>query len=263
MPAHNAARFISQAIGSVIWQTHDDWELIIVDDKSSDDTLAICRKFSADCENIKVIALSVNVGPAEARNRALEVVTGRYVAFLDSDDLWLPDFLERMVRFSIENDYQFCFSSYYIANSSLEVSRVYDVPSVVGRDRLPVSTDISCLTAFIEANVVAGLKMRDLRYGEDLLFWVDVLRVTEVAHGLPVPLAIYRAGNISSGSKFGFVSKRWRLYRCGFKYSVIRSLWSLALASLNVAKKYYAPRSTAGMKDSYEQGVSNVVKFLA
>src|SRR5699024_344342 len=112
MPAYNSGNYIEEAIDSVLKQTYENWELLIVDDKSTDNTLNLIKKYSLKDSRIKYTSLNRNSGPAIVRNKAIDMASGDYIAFLDSDDLWFERKLEKQITFIYENNYNFTCTSY-------------------------------------------------------------------------------------------------------------------------------------------------------
>ena len=120
MPSYNSENFIIESIESVLAQTYSNWELIIVDDCSPDDSNKIIAKYIDSDSRIKLIKLQKNSGPAIARNMAIETANSRYIAFLDSDDVWLPNKLEKQIKFMQDNDLAFTYSSYKLVGEDNE-----------------------------------------------------------------------------------------------------------------------------------------------
>ena len=132
MPAYNAEKYIEEAIESVLKQTYRNWELIIVNDCSIDATEQIVKKYQEKDERIKFHSLTENHGVANARNTALQNAVGRYIAFLDSDDMWLPEKLEKQIGFMKINNYVFTYHQYRHFASRDKVGKIVNIPLKLG-----------------------------------------------------------------------------------------------------------------------------------
>ena len=150
-PAYNSAKFIAETIYSVQNQTHVNWEMIIVDDGSSDETLAIVQAFIDEDKRIQCYKLEQNSGPAVARNFAIEKAKGAFMTFIDADDIWFPNFIENSIKTIEKTGVSFVFSSYKRSNENLEfVYSDFIVPQKVTYTDILKSNSISCLTAFVD-----------------------------------------------------------------------------------------------------------------
>lgn len=214
MPVHNSSKFVRGSIESVINQTFRDWELILVDDCSDDDSLKIIERFARSDHRIKVIALSKNSGAAVARNTAIEAARGRYIAFLDSDDLWFPEKLSKQLLFMNEKQASFSFSAYEVIDESGAFVREIGVPGEVTYSDLLKTCVIGCLTVIYDTKVHGKVYMPLIRKRQDFGLWLRLLQDGTVAHGLNCPLAQYRErqGSISSNKAWAALYN-WRIYR--------------------------------------------------
>ena len=213
-PAYNASLLIPQTIASVQSQTLKDWEMLIVDDCSTDETCAVVQRYAASDSRIKLICHSGNGGPARARNTALSAASGCYIAFLDSDDLWLPDKLERQLAFMGEKDAAFSYTLYrQFTENSEQPKKIILLPTSFSYRSLLRNTGIACLTVMIDTQKTGPIKMPLVRH-EDYALWLNVLNRGIVAHGLMEDLARYRVAKGSvSGNKLRSVTWVWRIYR--------------------------------------------------
>lgn len=213
-PSHNSAPFISETIQSVLNQSFSDWELIIVDDCSTDNSVDVIQSFVERDSRIKLIQLSENSGAAVARNRAIEAAQGRYIAFLDSDDLWLPDKLKKQLAFMQTNDYPFCYAAYDKRDEHGQVFGHIGVPDRVSYSDLLKMCSIGCLTAMYDTEYFGKVTMPLIRKRQDLGLWLKLLKKTEYAYGLNQTLAQYRVRTDSiSANKANAAKFTWRLYR--------------------------------------------------
>ncbi|MBC2304415.1 glycosyltransferase family 2 protein [Listeria booriae] len=214
MPCFNAMNVIGDSIDSVLAQTYADWELIIVDDASADQSLAAIEPYLTD-PRIQLLAKEKNEGVALARNDGLTRSTGRYVAFLDSDDLWRPHKLEQQLTALTEKDAVLSYSAYEtFQESPLNPVKVIQVPESITYQELLKNTIIGCLTVVIDRHKTGAFEMPNLPGGEDTATWLNILRENGVAYGIQEPLAYYRtSGSSLSGNKLKMVRRTWRMYR--------------------------------------------------
>lgn len=234
MSAHNAERFLRESIESVLRQTYSNWELIIVDDASTDKVLSIAESFAADEPRIRVIRCATNCGVSRARNLGIEAARGQYLAFLDSDDLWMRGKLDTQVCFLAKSGGGFCFGSYRRMNNKGRTSNLIQVPERVTYDHLLYGNVIGCLTVLIDRTKVGPFLMPSVKH-EDFATWLSILKRGHVAWGIRQDLARYRVSSSSlSGNKWRAAYWTWNIYRktenlpfhraiaCFFRY-VLRS----------------------------------------
>jgi teichuronic acid biosynthesis glycosyltransferase TuaG len=240
MPARNAERFIETAIRSVIDQSHARWELVVVDDASTDGTADRVAAAARADARIRLIRLDQRVGPGPARNVALAGVRGDYVAFLDSDDVWLPAKLERQLQFMRERGAAFCIHGYrMIDEHGHERGRAISVPERVDYELLLRHTIIAPVTVLLERARVGPLEMPDLPQHEDLVLWFTILKRGIVAHGMPDELARYRIVKRSaSRDKLRSARRMWRVYRRIEGLSFARAAWCYSHYAWNAWRKY-------------------------
>src|SRR5690606_24400414 len=213
-PLYNCSEFMWGTIESVINQAFPDWEMIMVDDCSTDSTLEIAESYARRDSRIKVIRLSENSGAAVARNTAIERATGRYIAFLDSDDRWYPQKLERQLAFMEREGIHFSYAAYEKVDPEGNVVAKLRVPEKVGyHDLLKVCT-IGCLTAMYDTKHLGKVYMPLIRKRQDLGLWLRILKKVPYAYGVQEVLGQYqlRAESISA-DKRSAARYTWRLYR--------------------------------------------------
>lgn len=215
MPSYNAAKFIAASIQSVIEQTYNNWELLITDDCSKDDTVKIVEKFIVEDNRIKLFSTGKNSGPACARNKSLENATGKYIAFLDSDDVWVSHKLETQLKFMIEKNIAFSFSSYSVMKEDgTPIGNTINVPKVIGYHGYLRNTIIGCLTVIIDREKTGNFIMPNIKTSEDMALWLNIMKRGFKAWGLQVPLAQYRVVSKSLTSKKWIEAKYvWKVYR--------------------------------------------------
>lgn len=213
-PLYNCSDYLEQTIQSVLSQTYQDWEMIMVDDCSTDNSLEIAQKYAAQDSRIKVFQLEKNSGAAVARNTAIEATAGRFIAFLDSDDKWLPHKLETQIQFMEDNDVAFSYAAYEKINEEGKVFGLMGVPEKVNYKQLLKTCVIGCLTAVYDVNKLGKVYMPTSTKREDFATWLNILKQIDFAHGLTVPLAQYRVyANQTSGKKASMAKENWQLYR--------------------------------------------------
>ncbi|MBF7731161.1 glycosyltransferase family 2 protein [Pseudomonas sp. N040] len=212
-PVFNSSRFLRETLESVKAQTREDWELICVDDGSSDDSAAVVESFAArDCR-IRLIRLGQNSGAAVARNVGIDAARGRYIAFLDSDDLWLPHKLETQLEFMRHKQAAFSFTAYDRVDEYNYHLRRVDVPSRLTYEQMLTACYIGCLTAIYDTAHFGKQHMPLMRKRQDYGLWLQLLKKVDCAHGLQEVLARYRVRPHSlSAKKLGTARYTWRVY---------------------------------------------------
>lgn len=223
MPVHNGAATIDKSIESVLAQTYQDWELIIVDDCSVDNTKSVIARYSD--RRIRYFRQEENAGVAQARNIGIKLARGRYIAFLDSDDLWLMDKLRRQLSFMRENHYGFTYTEYRCFTENLqETSKIIKVKDVVDYKELLKGNCIGCLTVMLDKKMFANIEMLKWRH-EDYITWLNLLKNGAKAYGLHEDLARYRKSLYSlSGNKLKSLYWTWLVYYKSQKLSFFLSI---------------------------------------
>ncbi|NQZ60248.1 MAG: glycosyltransferase family 2 protein [Lentisphaeraceae bacterium] len=213
MPAYNCEDFIEESIKSVLAQTYKNWELLIVDDCSSDGTQRVINSYLNDCR-ITSIKNTTNLGGAGSRNRAIKEAKGRYIAFLDSDDLWSNDKLEKQISFMSAGDYGFTFSGYSTMAENGEIRVAIKVPAKVSFKRLLKHNCIGCLTAIYDTKPHGKIYMPLVRKRQDFALWLELLKKFDYAYSLKLNLGQYRIREGSlSASKIDAFKYYWRVLR--------------------------------------------------
>lgn len=229
-PTYNSAKYIAETILSVQNQTYSNWEMIIVDDGSVDETEHIIKSISVHDNRIQFFKLNQNSGPAIARNKAIEKAQGGYMTFLDADDIWFPGFIENSIRTIEETGIHFVFSSYKRSNEELEfVYSDFIVPKKVTYSDILKTNSISCLTAFIDINVLSKKTMPIIRKRQDMGLWLSYLKEIPFAYGIQETQAIYRIRkNSLSRKKSDLIKYQWQFYRNVEKLTVFQSLYYMS-----------------------------------
>lgn len=234
-PSYNSSLFISNTIESVLSQTITDWEMIIVDDFSNDDSAEIVQSFVEKDHRIKLIKLNRNLGVAEARNVAINEASGRYIAFLDSDDIWLPNKLElQMGKF--EEGAKLVFSSYYRMFSD-GTKRLVKIPKHITYEKLLLGNCIGNLTASYDAEALGKFYQKTIGH-EDYLMWLEVVKNAGFGVGIQEPLACYRVGKGTlSSNKLKSAIWTWKIYRNNLNMGLLKSTSCFFMYMCNSLKK--------------------------
>ena len=229
-PAHNSERFLPETIRSVLAQTFSQWEMIIIDDVSTDSTPEIVRRFAKEDPRVRNVRLDTKSGAGGARNAGMDAARGRFLAFLDSDDLWLPRKLEVQVEFMRKTKAPFTYAGYRMIDENGRVmGRPIHAPVAMGYRDLLKNTAIGCLTVMLDREVCAGERMPALTRHEDLVLWYALLKRGIVARGIPEDLARYRIVRGSrSRDKLSTAAHMWKVYRDVEKLSLPDALWCFA-----------------------------------
>ena len=229
-PTYNCGHFIEETIRSVLSQTYTNWEMIIVDDCSTDDTRQIVEQF-ADDSRIKYHCLEHNSGAAVARNTALRIAKGRWIAFLDSDDIWLPEKLEKQIKFMEDNGYAFSYHKYdEIDEIGKPLGKLLSGPKHISRLGMISYCWPGCLTVMYDAEKIGLIQIADIKKNNDYAMWLRVSRKAS-CHLLPDLLAQYRKrqGSISNTNYTSLIKWHYRLFKDTESYSC----FSAALCTAN------------------------------
>lgn len=240
MPAFNSEATIDAAIVSVREQSFSDWELIIIDDRSSDRTREKIASWEFVDERIHAVFLNCNGGAAAARNAGLDMAAGRYMAFLDSDDRWKPEKLENQLAFMKSHHYAFTFTGYeYILADGTANGKKVTAPKQVSYTDMLKNTIVGCLTVMIDRSLTGPFRMPPLRARQDLATWLSLLKKGICAYGLDQCLAEYRIsgkGSVS-GNKWKSAGKTWYVYRNVEKLSMLSACWYFCNYAANAVLK--------------------------
>lgn len=213
MPSYNTGRFISETINSVLNQTYTNWELIIVDDCSNDDTDAVVAMYND--ERIRYLKNEENSGAAISRNRALREAKGKWIAFLDSDDLWTSDKLKKQIEFMKKNDYKFSYTNYgEIDEESNLLGRTVTGPKRITQTGMYNYCWPGCLTVMYDAEAIGLVQIEDIKKNNDYAMWLKVCKKAD-CYLLNENLARYRkrSGSISNHRYTKLIKWHYKLYR--------------------------------------------------
>ncbi|ALR93065.1 glycosyltransferase family 2 protein [Vibrio sp. Vb5031] len=243
MPTYNSTGTVVESIQSVLSQTYKNWELIIVDDRSTDNTWQVIQTYADKYDNIRVYQNKENLGAGASRNFAIKKARGRFIAFLDSDDLWTEDKLAEQIPFMLENNYPLTYTHYSRFTSEEELS-VVTAPEYTTYKKLMYSNVIGCLTAVYDAQALGKRYMPLIRKRQDMGLWLDILKDTPKAYCLPKPLAKYRMDSGMTANKFSVLSYQWKFYRDVVGLSLPRSLFTFSVYAVKGTMKHRTKRKS-------------------
>lgn len=230
MPTYNCGRFIAESINSVLSQTYTNWELLIVDDCSADNTAEVVASFKDP--RILYQRNEHNSGAAVTRNTALRLAKGKYIAFLDSDDLWMPEKLERQIAFMEKNGYAFSYTNYEeIDDTSKPTGVNISGPKHITKFGMYAFCWPGCLTVMYDASEVGLIQIEDIKKNNDYAMWLKVCKKAD-CYLLDENLAKYRrgrSGSISTHSISTMIKWHYKLWHDAEKMNVVSSLWYTAL----------------------------------
>lgn len=225
-PSYNCGDFVAETIRSVLSQTYTHWEMVIVDDASTDETVKRIEPFLKDTR-IRLIQNPVNSGAASTRNRALREAKGRWIAFLDADDLWKPEKLERQLQFMQSHPCSFSYTQYTETNQfSHDLGVLVTGPSHITRTGMFRYCWPGCLTVMYDTEKVGLIQIADIRKNNDYAMWLQIAEKTD-CHLLPEPLAVYRRreGSISNHTYFLLIRWHYRLFREALSFPPSKALF--------------------------------------
>lgn len=248
MPSYNCGQYVENTIHSVQAQTYQNWEIIFVDDCSTDDTMDRVLAMKKEDDRIHLFRNSSNSGAAVSRNTALCQAKGRWIAFLDSDDLWEPNKLERQIRFMEEYGYKFSYTYYSEMDADgNDTSVIVLGPKKITKAKMFAFCWPGCLTVMYDVEAVGLIQIEDVKKNNDYAMWLKVCQKAD-CYLLPEVLAKYRrgrSGSVSSHSISTMIKWHYKLFREAEKKSVVSSLWH---TSINLICGFYKKRKYIQIK---------------
>lgn len=225
-PTYNAEKYIRQTLQSVLDQSYQNWEMILADDASTDNTVVIIEEFAQKDNRIKLFKLSENCGNGFTRNVALEEASGKYIAYLDADDLWFPDKLEKQIQFLKTNSLYFTFSFYdSIDEEGNDLNRRVESPNPLTYKELFFCNYVGNLTAIYDADYFGKIILKNSQKRQDWRIWLTILKQIKIAKPVPESLAFYRIReNSVSSSKFKLIKHNFGVYREFHRYNFVFSV---------------------------------------
>ena len=244
MPAYNCEKYVVEAINSILAQTYRNWELLVLDDGSKDNTLRIIEEFSQKDSRIKALPNGKNMGVSATRNRGIELASGDWIAFLDSDDMWEPFKLEKQFQVVEKKSAEFLFTgASYINEEGEPFKGIFEVPEKVTYKKLRNQNVISCSSVLVKKKYFENIKMEKDEMHEDYAVWLRILKLGVTAYGVNEPLLIYRISrNSKSGNKMKTVKMTYKVFRfvginpIGSAYFMMRHV----IASVGKYKKIFS-----------------------
>lgn len=224
-PTYNTEAFISDTIDSVRAQSYTNWELVLVDDASSDRTVEILNSYAAIDDRIKVHILETNSGAAIARNTAIENASGAYIAFLDADDLWKPEKLTKQIAFMQEKNIAVSFTSYELMDEAgRSLGKMVKALPKVNFSKMLKSNYIGNLTGIYDAEELGKVYMPNIRKRQDWALWLTLVQKVGFAYSLEAPLSRYRVReNSISSNKLNLLKYNYTIYRKALKFGAFKS----------------------------------------
>tara|TARA_Y100001934_G_C12379079_1_gene791152 strand:+ start:2400 stop:3197 length:798 start_codon:yes stop_codon:yes gene_type:complete len=251
-PCFNAEKTLPKTVASVQKQTFVDWELILVDDQSSDRTYQTALQLSKGDDRIKAIQLSENGGAAKARNCAIEHAKGTFIAFIDADDCWLPEKLMRQLGAMKEKGWPLSYTAYTRLNNKGETINTVGVPEKLSYRQLLKTNYIGCSTAIYDAQQLGKVYMPELRKRQDYGLWLKILRSTSFAYGINESLTHYlvQEGSLSS-QKHKAAAYNWQLYRNQENLSLLKSIYYFSHYAIRGILRDKFPKLAAALSAHY------------
>lgn len=239
MPAYNSSQYIEDSIKSVINQTYSNFELIICNDKSTDNTLDLIMNYTKLDTRIICLNNTTNLGAPLSRNRCIDASNGKYIAFLDADDLWNEEKLSLQINFMEENYVDFCFTYY----SMMSDGSIVFAPSKVNYSMLKFFNPIGCLTVIYNTHRIGKIYQPNIRSRNDFSLWILILKKGFVAHCLKQDLAVYNNQSVGISSNFkSNLIYYYKALRCYGRLNIFSSFfYTFTFLLINVIKKLCLP----------------------
>ena len=241
-PVYNNADFVEKTIESVKNQTYDNWEMILIDDKSNDNSLDIINKFASRDSRIKIIKNKNNLGAGVSRNKAIKLARGKYIAFLDGDDIWKENKLEIQIGLMDKNKWEFSHTSYgYITEFGKKLNKTYQVKSQpVGYYDLLKRTDIGCLTAVYNQEMLGKYYMSEHRRKQDYALWLSILKDGFRSFPIEQELAYYRQNpKGATNKKYALIFEHVIFLKDTQNFSILKSIYYTFHWAFNGFVKFY------------------------
>ncbi|WP_299248790.1 glycosyltransferase family 2 protein [uncultured Lacinutrix sp.] len=231
-PLYNSEAFIGETIKSILNQTYTNWELLLIDDFSTDNTISIVNDFIFKNENIKLITNETNQGAAISRNKGIMAAKGDYIAFLDADDLWKSEKLEKQIVFMQNQDCDVCFCSYeQIDESGKPLNKLVKALPILSYKKYLKSNYIGNLTGIYNAKKLGKITSPNLRKRQDWLLWLNAIKASgQPAKSVQESLAFYRVHkNAMSSNKIALLKHNYWVYKKGLGFSTLKAICSMLI----------------------------------
>ena len=241
IPVYNASRFLEETINSIQEQTYSNWEAIFIDDCSSDNSYNLIKKHQKEDKRIKLIKNKTNSGAAVSRNNGIDHAEGDYLCFLDADDKWHPEKLEKQINFMQELNCEFSFTGYQFANEKCTPNgKIVLVPNKINYKQALKNTTIWTSTVMFDMNKLSkeDIRMPNIKRGQDTATWWKVLKKIKYAYGLNEVLSYYRRTNNSlSANKLTALKRTWNLYRNVEHLNILSSFYNFCWYCFNAVRR--------------------------
>jgi len=226
VPMYNAEKFIGKTIESVLAQTYQNWEMLIMNDVSTDNSLAIVSVYAKKDERIKIVNTEKNVGVVKGRNFLIDLASGKYIAFLDADDYWHNEKLEKQIKFMKEKNASISCTEYTRVKENEEKINDVIIKEEISYNDMLKNNYLGCLTVIYDAKKIGKRYFKELEKNEDYVLWLEIVKDVNTIYGLKENLAYYRVlDNSRSSNKVKTAKVRWEIYRKIEKLSLLKSLY--------------------------------------
>ena len=226
VPMYNAEKFIGKTIESVLAQTYQNWEMLIMNDVSTDNSLAIVSVYAKKDERIKIVNTEKNVGVVKGRNFLIDLASGKYIAFLDADDYWHNKKLEKQIKFMKEKNASISCTEYTRVKENEEKINDVIIKEEISYNDMLKNNYLGCLTVIYDAEKIGKRYFKELEKNEDYVLWLEIVKDVDIIYGLKENLAYYRVlDNSRSSNKVKTAKVRWEIYRKIEKLSLLKSIY--------------------------------------
>lgn len=239
MPCYNMESYVADSIASVQRQTYPHWELLIVDDASTDRTVEIVKSLAEQDEKILFVVKKEHSGIADTRNQCIQMAKGRFLAFLDADDIWHPEKMETQLRFMMDHNVGFTYTTYdWIDEDGKTLNKFINTIGNLDYKRYLRNTIIGCSTVMVDTAIVGQVVVPRFRTSEDTATWLGILKKGHLAYAIDEPLVSYRIRRKSASSnKLKAAADLWKVYRRHEKISFFKALHCFSCYAFNAIKK--------------------------
>ena len=226
VPMYNAEKFIVKTIESVLSQTYENWEMLIMNDVSTDNSLAVVNEFAKKDDRIQVVNTEKNMGVVKGRNHLIDLANGKYIAFLDADDYWHSQKLEKKIKFMKEKNASISCTEYTrVRENGEKINEIVIKPEISYTDMLK-NNYLGCLTVMYDVEKVGKRYFKELEKNEDYVLWLEIVKDVKTIYGLKENLAYYRVlDNSRSSNKSKTAKVRWEIYRKIEKLPLLKSIY--------------------------------------
>lgn len=239
MPCYNMENYVADSIASVQRQSYPHWELLIVDDASTDGTMETVKKLAEQDEKIHFVVKNEHSGIADTRNQCIQMAQGHYLAFLDADDIWHPEKMETQLRFMMDHKVGFTYTTYdWIDEEGHTLNKFINTIGNLDYKSYLRNTIIGCSTVMIDTNIVGPVVVPNFRTSEDTATWLGILKKGHLAYAIDEPLVSYRIRRRSASSnKLKASADLWKVYRKNEKLPFFKALYYFGCYAVNAIKK--------------------------